>query len=98
MATALLRNVQEALIVYQCLEFFEFICRSYTDVSIISRLSAAAAATQPTDTTVYFPALKYYKFSGPYPFVDDALFRGNSRTLERLDINITSEFIDIADK
>ncbi|KAI7820905.1 hypothetical protein BX661DRAFT_188771 [Kickxella alabastrina] len=84
-------------VIYQYLESFEHIFRDNPDVSAVLESPAAAAVSQPTNTIIYFPALKSFKLSGPYPFVDDAPFRGNSRTLERLDINI-NELIDIADK
>ncbi|KAJ1944011.1 hypothetical protein GGF37_002394, partial [Kickxella alabastrina] len=94
-ATALLRNAHGGPVVYQCLESFEIITSYRMAVPVMSRFSAAA---QTIDTTVYFPALKSCKICGHYLFVDDALFRGNSSTLERLDICITTNFIDIADK
>ncbi|KAJ1940707.1 hypothetical protein GGF37_003863 [Kickxella alabastrina] len=42
--------------------------------------------------------LKSITFNGPYPYIDNVLFKGNSRTLEKLHLTIDLDFISIADK
>ncbi|KAJ2042115.1 hypothetical protein GGI08_007824 [Coemansia sp. S2] len=45
--------------------------------------------------TVPFPVLESLKLLIPYPFADDVLFRGNSHTLEELDIKLDADTVNV---
>ncbi|KAJ1784564.1 hypothetical protein LPJ59_006326, partial [Coemansia sp. RSA 2399] len=45
-----------------------------------------------------FPVLRYLKWESEYAFEDDALFRGNSDTLEYLDIRLGPDLMDVLER
>ncbi|KAJ2402310.1 hypothetical protein GGI23_000806 [Coemansia sp. RSA 2559] len=50
------------------------------------------------ETIVPFPALTHLSWQAAYAFLDDTVFRGNSATLEYLDITLDASLVSILDR
>ncbi|KAJ2547312.1 hypothetical protein EV175_005269 [Coemansia sp. RSA 1933] len=55
-------------------------------------------ASKIGSSAAIFPALRYLKWHSPYMFEDDLLFRGNSDTLEYLDIAFSNKLADVLER
>ncbi|KAJ2658819.1 hypothetical protein IWW48_003806 [Coemansia sp. RSA 1200] len=81
-------NEDEAIVYPRLRRFhFTYICEPNTTIKLLVDQSI-----------VLFPVLEYLIWKGFYVFEDDTIFRGNSNTLEFLDIGIDASLFEILKK